>query len=159
MQICHPEEPGADTCRETARGVPHLITYVGPAGVTDSWVLQTSLFPTASTDRRLGSITVKPQGSVRGRITGAAHQLVNLMRLNGTSAFHTETDALGRYVFPGLAPGEYRVAAGGSGWLPWQSKKVTVRAHHSTRQDGRLRKGGRLSGVLPARAGQWPAST
>ena len=52
VQICHPEEPGADTCRETARGVPHLITYVGPAGVTDSWVLQTSLFATAATTAR-----------------------------------------------------------------------------------------------------------
>jgi len=151
VQICHPEEPGAETCRETARGVPHLITYVGPAGVSDSWVLHTSLFETSATDRKLGTTTVKPQGYVHGRIRRASFQPINLLRLNGTSAYHTETDANGRYMFQGLAPGQYRVAAGGAGWLRWQSKKITVEANHNTRQDGRIRKGGRVTGVLSSR--------
>lgn len=151
VQICQPEEPGADTCRETARGVDHLITYVGPAGTTDSWVTQTELFAPATADRDLGVTTVRPQGFVRGRIEGAASQVVSLMRMNDTTAFVTEADAEGDYRFSGLAPGRYYVAAGGSGRLEWASTPVTVLADTTVRLDGRIGRGGRLSGVLSSR--------
>lgn len=150
VQICQPQEPGADTCRETAQGVDHLITYVGPTGVTDSWVTQNRLFAASGSDLSLGSTTVKQQGFVSGRIKGASLQFVRLLRLNDTVAFTTETDAQGDYRFQGLAPGEYRIAAGGSGWLPWRSKVISVVADQTVEQNGRIHKGGRLSGVLTA---------
>jgi Carboxypeptidase regulatory-like domain len=148
VQICEPFSPGATFCKETAQGVEHLITYVGPAGVTDSWVTQTSLFPTTDTNRRLGKVTAKPQSYVHGRIAGAGNQEVSVVRLNGTPAFRTETDADGNYRFQGLAPGHYRVAGGGNGWLPWRSRVFELGASQDLEVNGRLRLGASIAGVL-----------
>ena len=148
VQICEPFSPGATFCKETAQGVDHLITYVGPTGVTDSWVTQTSLFRTIGTKRVLGKVTVKPQSYVHGRVRGAHNQVVQLLRLNGTTAFRTETDSHGNYRFQGLAPGRYRVAGGGNGWLPWRSRVIHLGVREDREVNGRLRLGASISGVL-----------
>jgi Carboxypeptidase regulatory-like domain len=150
VQICEPFAAGATACKETAQGVGYLITYVGPEGVTDSWVTQTKLFQTTGPTRRLGEVTVKPQSFVHGSIRGASNQLVQLMRLNRTPAFSTQTDEQGNYRFEGLAPGRYRVAAGGNGWLPWRSKVVDLGMRQDLEVNGRLRLGATISGVLRA---------
>lgn len=137
-------QPGAldrNTSKETAQGVSHIITHVGPAGVTDGWVLQTSLFPTSATDRRLGTVTAKPQSFIHGTITGAANQSVRPMRLNNTVAYYNATDEQGNYRFRGLAPGRYRVAAGGDGWRPWLSQVVDVATSDDREVNGRLHRG------------------
>jgi len=148
ISICDPEPSYPKACKETAQGVDHMITYVGPAGVTDSWVLQTSLFASGSQDRDLGAVTVKPQGFVHGTLEGAAYQSVRLLRLNGTVAYYNATDAQGRYRFQGLAPGRYRVAGGGDGWLPWTSDIVTVTAGGDPEVDGVLDRGAEIHGVV-----------
>jgi Carboxypeptidase regulatory-like domain len=149
IQICDPEPSDRRVCRETAQGVDFLITYVGPRHtVTDSWVLQTHLFRPASTARRLHTITVKPQSYVHGRIRHARNQVLELRRLNGTTAFRTETDAYGNYRFQGLAPGRYRVAGGGTGSLPWRSRIVHLGRQQDAEVDGVLRKGATIHGVL-----------
>jgi hypothetical protein len=148
IAICNPEPSYRKTCRETAQGVDHMITYVGPAGVTDSWVLQTSLFPSRSADRDLGTVTVKPQSFVHGTIQRAANQSIRLMRLNDTVAYYGSTDELGNYRFQGLAPGRYRVAAGGDGWRPWQSAIVTVPPSADIEVNGVLDRGASIHGVV-----------
>jgi protocatechuate 3,4-dioxygenase beta subunit len=150
VQICTPEPGAAYACKEAARGVAFMPTYVGPAGVTDSWVTQTSLFTPASTDRALGAITVKPQAYVAGRLTHAAFQYVEVQRLNGTAAWHGETDADGDYRFAGLAPGSYRIASGGngSGYLPFVSPVFELSPREHATVDGTLRRGANIHGVL-----------
>ena len=148
VQICNPEPSDRTACKETAQGVDHVITYVGPAGVTDSWVLQTSLFPSPAHDRDLGAVTVKPQGFVHGTIQRAAYQSIRLLRLNGTVAYYNSTDEQGSYRFQGLAPGRYRVAAGGDGWRPWQSDIVTVPADGDVEVNGVLDRGATIHGVV-----------
>jgi hypothetical protein len=148
IQICQIESRDKRVCRETAQGVDYRITYIGPAGVTDSWVLQTSLFEAASADRNVGEVTVKPQSVIRGQITGAKFQLVELLRLNDTVAYRAPTDAKGNYRFRGLAPGSYRIHAGGNGWLSWTSDIVTVGSDSTAEVDGHVRRGGSVSGVL-----------
>ncbi|MEP6667215.1 MAG: carboxypeptidase regulatory-like domain-containing protein [Nocardioidaceae bacterium] len=85
---------------------------------------------------------------VHGRIIGAAHQVLQLLRLNGTMAFKTGTDGQGRYRFQGLAPGRYRVSGGGNGWLPWRSKVVIVGSEEDVEVNGQLRRGANIHGVL-----------
>jgi hypothetical protein len=149
IQVCQPDQRTNNlACKETAQGVRYLITYAGPAGGTDSWVLQTSLFQPSSTDQNVGTITVKPQSFVHGRIAGAAFQLVELLRTNGTTAYRAETDAEGNYRFVGLAPGHYRVRAGGEGWLRWRSPVFTVGPLEDEEVNGELERGGRIHGVL-----------
>ena len=150
VQICTPEPGAAYACKEAVRGVAFMPTYVGPAGVTDSWVTQTSLFAPAATDRALGAITVKPQAYVAGRLTHASFQYVEVQRLNGTPAWHGETDADGDYQFAGLAPGRYRIASGGngSGFLPFLSPVFTLTAREHATVDGTLRHGANIHGVL-----------
>jgi hypothetical protein len=154
VQICQVEPRDKRVCRETAQGVDYRITYVGPAGVTDSWVLQTSLFEADSADRKIGEVTVKPQSVIHGRIKGAKFQLVELLRLNGTVAYRMPTDADGDYRIPGLAPGSYRVHAGGNGWLSWTSGVVTVASDGTAEVNGRVRRGGSISGVLSSHGQQ-----
>ena len=148
VQICDPEPSDNRVCRETAQGVDHLITYVGPAGVTDSWVPQTTLFEATATDRDLGAVTVKPQSFIHGRLQGAKFQLVQLLRLDDTVAYRAQTDGEGDYRFQGLAPGSYRVSGGGNGFLPWRSAIVTVEADADAEVNGRVRRGARIDGVL-----------
>jgi protocatechuate 3,4-dioxygenase beta subunit len=121
--------------------------------VTDSWVTQTSLFRPTSTSRDLGAIRVKPQSFVHGRLMHAVFQHVEIQRLNGTTAYRTVTDADGDYRFRGLAPGPYRIAAGGNGtgWLPFLSPVIELRARHDSVVDGTLRRGATIHGVLSAR--------
>ncbi len=150
LAICNPEPSYKNACKETAQGVDHMITYVGPAGVTDSWVLQTSLFPSAPADRDLGRVTVKPQSFIHGTITRAANQSIRLLRLNGTVAYYNSTDEQGSYRFQGLAPGRYRVAGGGDGWRPWQSEIVTLPPGGDVEVDGVLDQGAAIHGVVRA---------
>jgi hypothetical protein len=148
LAICNPEPSYRNTCREPAQGVDHMITYVGPAGITDSWVLQTSLFPSSSNDRNVGTVTVKPQSFVHGTVARAANQSIRLMRLNGTVAWYNSTDEQGRYRFQGLAPGRYRVAGGGDGWLPWQSEVFTVAPGGDAEINGTLDRGATIHGIV-----------
>jgi protocatechuate 3,4-dioxygenase beta subunit len=149
IQVCQPDERTDNlACLLTAEGVKHLITYVGPTGVTDSWVLQTSLFEPSSADRNVGTIKVKPQSYVHGHIARASSQQVELLRTNGTTAYRTQTDAAGNYRFQGLAPGHYRVGAGGEGWLRWRSPVFTVRPRQDVEVNGAVERGGRIHGVL-----------
>ena len=158
IQICDPEPSQPTACKETAQGVDHLITYVGPSGVTDSWVLQTSLFPPTGTDRALGTIAAKRQGFVEGTIGGAANTTIELRRLNETVAYRAFADGSGAYRFNGLAPGRYRVAAGGpdAGTLRWESDVISVRRDLITTVDGTLDDGATVHGA--ARSGGQPAA-
>ena len=150
VQVCSPEPGAKYACKETARGVPFLITYVGPAGVTDSWVTQTGLFHAAAADRDLGTVRVKPQSWIGGHLVNGAFAELQVQRLNGTAAFRTTADADGDYQFQGLAPGRYRIAAGGNGtgFLPFLSDVVSVQAREHAVVDGRLRRGASIGGVL-----------
>ncbi len=148
IQICQPEPSYPKACKETAQGVDHVITYVGPTGVTDSWVLQTALFGTAAQDRDLGRVTVKPQSFVHGTIQGAANQSIRLLRLNGTVAFYGFTDEQGGYRFQGLAPGRYRIGAGGEGWLPWRSPIVSLAPGEDAQVDGAVSRGATIEGTV-----------
>lgn len=148
VQVCEPLPGQRDVCKSPAEGVPHLITYVGPAGVTDSWVTQTGLFGVSGTERDLGTVEVQPQGSVSGRVRGIAGGWVKVMRLNDTMAFQGPADAEGDYRIRGLAPGQYYVAAGGEGTLPWRSQVIDVRAGQDTVVDGVVRRGAVLRGTL-----------
>ncbi len=150
LQICQVDPTRDFSCLETMQGVRYLITYAGPTGVTDSWVTQTSLFEPTATNNNVGTITVKPQSFVHGRLAHAAFQPVQLQRLNGTTAFHGQTDAKGNYRFPGLAPGHYRVAAGGNGtgFLPYQSAVINLAPRKDAEQNGILRPGASIHGVL-----------
>ena len=137
IQVCTPEPGQEFVCKEAARGVDFMPTYVGPAGVTDSWVTQTALFASTTSDRDLGTVTVKPQAFVAGRLVGAFFQPVQVQRLNGTAAWYGETDADGDYAFRGLAPGRYRIASGGpgTGFLPFLSPIVELQAReHADRR-------------------------
>jgi protocatechuate 3,4-dioxygenase beta subunit len=152
VQICTPEPGAPVTCKEAVRGVRFMPTYVGPAGVTDSWVTQTSLFTSTAGDRDLGSVTVKPQAFVSGQLSGASFLPVQVQRLNGTAAWHGETDGDGAYAFRGLAPGRYRIAAGGpgTGFLPFSSDIVELSAREHETVDGTLDRGARIRGVVTA---------
>lgn len=153
IQICQ-VDPGRDfSCLETLQGVRYLITYAGPAGVTDSWVTQTSLFEPTATNNNVGTITVKPQSFVHGRLAHASFQSVQLQRLNGTTAFYGQTDAKGNYRFQGLAPGHYRIAAGGNGtgFLPYLSGVIDLAPRQDAEQNGVLRSGASIHGVLTSR--------
>jgi hypothetical protein len=151
IQICDPEPSDRTVCRETALGVDHLITYVGPGRtVTDSWVLQTSLFAPQPEVRHLGQVTVKPQSYVHGRLRHASNALVQIERLNGSVAYRAVTDADGDYRISGLAPGHYRMSGGGNGegWLPWRSHVITLGSGRDVQVDGVLRRGARVHGIL-----------
>ena len=150
IQICTPEPGQEYVCKEAARGVDFMPTYVGPAGVTDSWVTQTALFASTASDRDLGTVTVKPQAFVAGRLVGAFFQPVQVQRLNGTAAWYGETDADGDYAFRGLAPGRYRIASGGpgTGFLPFLSPIVELEAREHATVDGTLDRGARIRGVV-----------
>ena len=153
IQICFPEPGRGDVCKEAVRGVPFMPTYVGPGGVTDSWVTQTSLFTPSATLHGLGTVTVKPQAAVHGRLTHGGFQSVQVQRLNGTAAWHGETDADGNYVFRGLAPGRYRIAAGGNGtgFLPYLSPVLDLSPRENATVDGVLRRGATIRGVASSR--------
>ena len=146
VQICVPDAQAVTACRETAQGVEFLQTYVGPAGVTDSWVTQTALFVPDGSGRALGRVTVKPPSSVRGRLVGGADREVRIMRLNDTQAFRTGADAEGRFTFLGMAPGRYYLAAGGDGRLPWRSAEFSLRENSTLSVNGRLRRGAAIVG-------------
>ena len=151
VQICDIEPDRRRSCLETALGVDHMITYVGPTGVTDSWVTQSRLFPVTGADRELGTVTVKPQGFVHGHVTGGgAFQPLQIQRLNGTVAYYNRTDEQGDYRFQGMAPGRYRIAAGGRevGALPWLSDVITVRAGRDLTVDATLDFGADVHGVV-----------
>jgi hypothetical protein len=147
VQVCVPDRGDKTVCRETAQGVKFIITYAGPAGVTNSWVTQTSLFQGDAADRALGAITVMPQGFVEGHVAGAAFQPIQLLRLNGTVAYRDSTDDNGDFRLRGLAPGPYRLSAGGNGFLPAVAD-VLVRAHRTATVELALDRGGVISGVL-----------
>jgi hypothetical protein len=68
-------------------------------------------------------------------------------------AYYNSTDELGSYRFQGLAPGRYRVAAGGDGWRPWQSDIFTVAPGGDIEVDGVLDRGAAIHGVVRS-AGQ-----
>lgn len=148
IQICNPEPTATTACKETAQGVTHVITYAGPVGVTDSWVTQNSLFPTTSKDRHLGTVTVKPQGFVHGHVSGPAYQSVRILRLNGTVAFYNSTDAQGDYRFTGMAPGRYRIGAGGDGYRPWQSDVFTLAPNEDRLVNATLDRGADIHGFV-----------
>ncbi len=121
--------------------------------MTDSWVTQTSLFEPTATNNNVGTITVKPQSFVHGRLAHASFQSVQLQRLNGTTAFYGQTDAKGNYRFQGLAPGHYRIAAGGNGtgFLPYLSGVIDLAPRQDAEQNGVLRSGASIHGVLTSR--------
>lgn len=148
LQVCTPEPGYREACKEPARGTGYLITYAGPSGVTNSWLLQTELFAVSGDDQEVGEVEVQPQGYLRGTIDGGGGQLVVLERLNGTIAYRFPTKADGSYRMKGIAPGQYRVAAGGNGWLPFESEVVTVEADQTTRVDGAITKGAGVRGTL-----------
>jgi hypothetical protein len=151
VQICVPDRSDKTVCRETAQGVKFIITYAGPAGVTDSWVTQTSLFDGTAGPNALGEVTVKPQGFIEGHVDGAQpFHPVQLLRLNDTVAYRDVTDANGDYRLRGLAPGPYRVSVGGNGngYLPSVSDVVDVRAHRTSTVDLAVDRGGVIKGTL-----------
>jgi hypothetical protein len=152
VQVCHPEDD-RPTCKETVRGVDHVITYVGGGGVTDSWVTQRSLLPSSGSDRDLGEVEVKPKARVHGTIEGGAGVPVRIMRLNDTVAFTTWTDRRGRYDLDGMVPGTYYLAAGGEGTFPWRSAEVTLTADHDLVVDGSLDRGVVLTGRVERAGG------
>lgn len=155
VQVCVPDHDVPTTCRETSRGADFAITYVGGSGTTDSWVLQQSLLPATTTTNDVGTVTVQPVARLVGTVRGAAAgQEVRLMRLNDTVAFRTWTDRDGRYSLAGLVPGQYYVASGGAGTLPWSSAPVRLVADTTTRVDGSLTRGAVLRGRLVARSGK-----
>ncbi len=158
VQVCNPEPSNRRACKETAQGVDHIITYVGPDGTTDGWVLQTRLFPSTQTDRDLGTVTVKPPSFVHGRIRGAANQQIRIVRRNGSVAYYNETDGRGAFRFQGLAPGPYRVEAGGdgSGWLAWRSDTFQLGVAEDRQVDGALDPGAEIHGVLRSNGGPVP---
>lgn len=149
VHACYPWPEDRRVCLETAQGAPYLQAYAGAAGQTDSWVTQTSPFPAAETDRRIGALRVADPATVRGRLVGQAFTQVRVMRLNDTIAFRTETDAQGRYVLRGLAAGPYYVAAGGQGTLPWRSADFTLPRGGTKRLgDTTLDPGATITGTL-----------
>ncbi len=85
-------------------------TYVGPDGVTDSWLPQSRLFAPKLPVRALGTVAVKPSAVLTGTFDGGAYRSVRLLRRNGTTADRAFTDEVGRYRFE-VAPGRYRVEA------------------------------------------------
>ncbi len=149
VQVCEPDPRDRTVCQGAAQGVAFVITYAGGSGVTDSWVLQQQLFEAGATRRNVGDIAVGRPGRVVGAIAGAPTGAeVRVMRLNDTLAFRTWTEEGGSYRVAGLVPGEYYLATGGSGHLPWRSDPIRVTAGTSTRVDGRLDRGAAIVGTL-----------
>lgn len=146
VQVCQPSIDRPWSCDETVSGVDFVITYAGPDGVTDSWLLQHSLFLASSTDRALGQIEVGRPSEIAGRIEGASFELVQLRRMNDSVAFNMRTDGDGAYAFKGLVAGRYYVSAGGNGWLPWRSEPVTIDPDHPAVVNAALDPGASLRG-------------
>lgn len=121
VHACIPETDDRRVCGPIGQAVDALPVYAGPAGQSDSWVTQTSLFTATTTDRRVGVLRASAPATVVGELTGEPFTEVRVMRLNDTMALRTATDARGRYRFDGLAGGPYYVEAGGAGALPWRS--------------------------------------
>ncbi|MCB0893859.1 MAG: carboxypeptidase regulatory-like domain-containing protein [Nocardioides sp.] len=155
VQVCQPSVDRPWSCDETVTGVDYVITYAGPDGTTDSWLLQRSLFDALPGDRALGTIAVGRPSEITGRVTGASFDLVQLRRMNGSVAFNMRTDGDGDYAFKGLVAGRYYVTAGGAGWLPWASEPVTIDPDHpavvdTTLDQGAVVEGRAISGGRPA---------
>jgi hypothetical protein len=83
-------------------------TYVGPDGVTASWLPQTRLFRPLTPTRSLGTIRVQRSAVLTGTLADGPERSVRLLRRDGTLADRARTDEAGRFRFE-VAPGRYRV--------------------------------------------------
>ncbi|WP_205474993.1 collagen binding domain-containing protein [Nocardioides sp. SYSU D00038] len=109
VRICKDQQRSQECTDDLA--VKHFTpTWVGPDGVTTSWLRHSRMFAPKRKGRSLGTVKVKSSAVLSGTFTDGANRTVLLTRGNGSVAARTTTDASGRYRFE-VAPGGYRVEA------------------------------------------------
>lgn len=76
--------------------------------------------------------TKRPTGALTGRIVGADEKPVaGVTVVLADTRLRTLTDEAGAFTFPAVAPGDYRLLAGGPGYRPVEQKDVHIEAGHT----------------------------
>ena len=130
--------------------------YVGPDGVTDSWLQQTRFLQPRAPRRSIGTVRVNPTAVLQGVFRGSANRTVYLLRGDNSVAERTITGSKGTYRFE-VAAGRYRVEADRHEGLRtdstvpgYRSKKLTLRSGRTTTLNFRTRHAGTVRGVVTA---------
>jgi hypothetical protein len=128
--------------------------YVGPDGITDSWLQQTRLFQPRAPRRAVGTVRVSPPAVLEGVFRGSANRTVYLLRSDNSIAEQVLTGRKGTYRFE-VAPGRYRLEADRHEGLRtdstvpgFRSKKLTLRAGRITQLNFRTRHAGTVRGQV-----------
>lgn len=153
VRICA-AEPGAVECSTDPTTKTFAPTYVGPDGVTASWLRHTSMFEPRRPARALGDVTMKSSAALVGTFKGGPHQMVYLLRGDGSVADRAMTDEDGRYRFE-VAGGRYRVEVDRDPGLRtdftfpgFRSARIRLQPGKTTRLSFRTRHAGVVRGTV-----------
>jgi outer membrane receptor protein involved in Fe transport len=74
----------------------------------------------------------RPTGALTGRIVGAGEKPVTgVTVVLADTRLRTTTDDAGTFTFPAIAPGDYRLLAGGPGYRPVEQKDIHIEANRT----------------------------
>lgn len=153
VRICGAEADAVE-CSTDPATKSFAPTYVGPDGVTVSWLRQTEMFAPRTPTRALGTVTVKSSAALVGTFEGGPHQLVYLLRGDGSVTERATTDEAGKYRFE-VAPGKYRLEVDRDPGLRtdstvpgFRSKRIRLKPRTITRLSFRTRHAGVVRGTV-----------
>lgn len=133
--------------------VTFVPTYLGPDGVSDSWLLQTRTFASSARTRRLPAVRPAMAAIITGTVGGLREGSVRLLRLDGSLVSNVPVSN-GRFAFR-TAAGRYRIEAPfhqglrGPSIVPgYRSPVLTLKAGRTTRVSGALRHAGTVRGQV-----------